>query len=305
MTEYGDEAAAQELRELRELLERGTPRPTAPVDRMERVRAKVVRRRQRRTAGAAALTLAGIAVAASLVPGPAQDGPVLEPSLPAASRGIVPQPASTDWSPPDVPKVGLTEELKAPSLAGLLLRTPRSWRTSVVQGPPALAFAGPPGTALPDGEACDAGATGRCAPDRDLPAGGVLVSLRLRDALEREGRNVSPGSVQDLRGERVAGSCRVMEGTRELVVWYATGRPKSSGASGGTSGRDGGDGQDSQDGRDGYLEARACLRGPSPQRLAEAGSILKGITFQKTGTPGNDPDDSHTGHPQQTKGTTK
>jgi hypothetical protein len=274
VTEQEKGQEGQEERELRELLERGTPRAVAPADRMERVREKAVRRRQRRTAGAAALAMAGVALAGGLLPGLLQDGGrAPSPTVPAASRGVLPAPESPGATPPPGPKIGLPVQVRVPLPVDLGIRTPEKWRTAVAEGTPAYAFAGSPGVWLPYGEKCADRGNEYCTPRKRLAPGGVLIAIRTRQSVEGEDLL---GTVREVS---LSKSCRTLNGSHELVVRYATGRTASTNPGG-------------KAGRDAYLEARACLAGPSGQRLAEAHAVLGGITPGKSGTPAKGADTS-------------
>jgi hypothetical protein len=267
--------------ELRELLERGTPRPPAPADRMARVREKVVRRRRRRAAGTAALTVAGVALAGTLVPGMLRDGGSRAPAPdlvpPAASRGAIP-PAPTPES--TMPGPGPTwarkqgtlfgETADVPGMANLL-RTPQEWSTSVVPGWPAYAFAGSPGVRLPaDGDPCGSRNNEYCAPVRAMDPGSALVALRALSGGEAApDGDALRGRVSEVPAVDLSKPCRGLRGTRELVVQYDMGMSRATGERVSTP--------RSEDER--YLEARACLADPSPQLVREAEAVLGSLDF--------------------------
>ncbi|MFI5803507.1 hypothetical protein [Streptomyces sp. NPDC051561] len=300
MTELPEEAEVPEApevpeeAEIRELLERGTPRSLAPSDRMERVRERVVRRRQRRTAAAAALAMAGVALAGGLLPGLLQDGRAPSaPTVPGASRGVLPVPESPGATPPPSPKAGLPVLVRLPMPVDLALRIPENWKTAMAKGDPAYAFAGSPGVWLPYGKSCGGRGSEYCTPGKGLATDGVLIAIRTWQVSESEGAPGPLGTVREAAD--FSKSCRTLNGTRELVVRYGTGRAASEGRP------------------DAYLEARACLSGPSEQRLAEAYAVLGGIIIGKSGTPdrGTDASDgtrapsSPAGTQHTTKGATK
>ncbi|MFE3599563.1 hypothetical protein [Streptomyces sp. NPDC059142] len=222
-----DGGGTAEERELRVLLERVAPRPAGPEDRLARVRERVVRgRRRRRSAGAAAVAVAGLALAGALLPGVVRGGP--ERVLPAATvpgpvTGVPGPDATAAPSPstardrsgetpvPDGARVGFAH------LGGLTLRPPSGWYAldpSPGDGPGAAAggFVSSRPFVPYDGS-CPAGRSGDCPPLRTLGPDGALVTLA------GQGADLPPGTVgarSELhRSEQVSGGCRRIGGTRE------------------------------------------------------------------------------------------
>ncbi|MFI1014640.1 hypothetical protein [Streptomyces sp. NPDC020965] len=189
--------------EMRLLLERLTPRPAAPDDRLEQVRERVRRRRRRRrAAGGAAGTVTALILAGTVLPSVVQDtSPPTRPALPAQT------PPQT---PPDEPST-----VAFPRLAGLSLRLPASWHaldmTIKAAGEPA-----PPGFFATEPLTQPASCTGKyrweCLPLRQLSPGGAIVTLSLWPGKHGADKARTEGhGLQDVRN--VAPACAKVGGT--------------------------------------------------------------------------------------------
>ncbi|MFJ1749014.1 hypothetical protein ACIOJD_22620 [Streptomyces sp. NPDC088116] len=120
---------ARDEDELRVLLERAVPRLPAPEGRLSQVRERVGRiRRRRRATGAAALTVTGLVLAGTFLPGALRgSGPESEPVPPAA-----PAPSTTSRA---VAHDGLVQFR---NVAGLILRLPKGWQA--LETPPGSGY---------------------------------------------------------------------------------------------------------------------------------------------------------------------
>lgn len=129
---------AREEQELRVLLERAVPRLPAPEGRLLRVRERAGRiRRRRRATGAAALTVTGLVLAGTFLPGALRgSGPESEPVLPAA-----PVPSTSSRA---VAHDGLVQFR---NVAGLVLRLPEGWQA--LEAPPGFGYDEAPESVIP------------------------------------------------------------------------------------------------------------------------------------------------------------
>ncbi|MFJ1582321.1 hypothetical protein ACIOC1_03285 [Streptomyces sp. NPDC088197] len=230
-----DERFAED--ELRDLLERAVPQLPAPVQRLERVKERALRRRRRRAVGMSAAVVVAVAAAGTVLPGlggaasaPAPPAVVTSLAPPASGSGGPTASASTatgpvDSGPSPTPSPGqttrATESASAasaavtyhfPELAGLDLRLPPGW-TTVVAPKTGDVFASSQALGLPT-DGCVKPLDGFCTPlVRTLTRGGALMMLTLRhskttvDKLNADGHPVTSSVV--------VSACRAVGGTAQ------------------------------------------------------------------------------------------
>jgi hypothetical protein len=188
----GLDAAEQELRVL---LERITPHPTAPDGRLGQVRERIQRRRRHRIAGAALLTGVVVALSSTLLPNAA--GP----------EGVEARPADQISSAASTAADRITEQ-RYQHMSGLVLHLPARWHSLALPPQPKEAMrpevfvSNVPVTAPP--RPCDGVGRPHCQPVQDLPSYGVLVTFvrwqvsSLSDEFMRDGQKPAPDEKLDV-----------------------------------------------------------------------------------------------------------
>ncbi|MBD0737151.1 hypothetical protein [Streptomyces sp. CBMA29] len=208
--------------DLRALLERAVPQLPAPVQRLERVKERALRRRRRRAAGMSATVVVAVAAAGLVLPGlggtsSAPLPPAVTSLAPPASGSAPTEPAPADPTPtrdaaepPSAASAAVTYHF--PELAGLDLRLPPGW-TTLVAPKTGDVFASSQALGLPT-DGCVKPLDGFCTPlVRTLTRGGVLMMLTLRhskvtvDKLNAASRPVTSSVVLS--------ACRAVGGTAQ------------------------------------------------------------------------------------------
>ncbi|HET6859801.1 MAG TPA: hypothetical protein VFH94_22255, partial [Streptomyces sp.] len=181
-------------RELRDLLERVVPRLPSPEGRMDGVRRRVARRRQRRTAGAAVLAVAGIALAGSLLPD----------ALRGSSQALPVPPATRPAAPSTTP----VPSVRYPGLGGLGVRLPDGWDGLSAPGKHPTGFAANVPMAAHKAP-CTLPPEQFCAPlmEKLGPGEGVIAFALRPDTLSDVGKESLFGDVQRQSGAGMTKSC--------------------------------------------------------------------------------------------------
>lgn len=212
----GPDAAEQELRVL---LERITPHPTAPDGRLGQVRERIQRRRRRRIAGAALLTGVAVALSSTLLPNAVRPENVEARPADRTSASASPETGGAPTAPSDGNSPTAADRLakeRFPHLSGLVLQIPAGWYSL---GPPPNRKAGMypeafvsnvPVTAPP--RPCEGVGWKPCQPVQDLPSYGVVITFvrwqgsSLSDELLRNGKKPKVDDVLDIECQGAGGA---------------------------------------------------------------------------------------------------
>lgn len=268
---HDDERDSRDERELRVLLERGVPRLPAAEGRMRRVRERVVRtRRRRRAVGGAVLTVAGLVLAGTLVPGlrgfASDDG---DRERAAGTGTDVASPAVPATAPAPGPSPTSLNTVTFTGLGGLTLRLPEDWTSLELPADPVhkadpmgLVSSTPFGAFDPD---CGQAEGEQCPPLGTLSKGETLLILTPMSAHGLDSRIQDPPGLESVGPP--SGLCRKLLGTREYAGLM--------------------DGHDSP-----YtaIEATLCVSGAEPEAVRAIRATLASAGFDATGaTPAPHP----------------
>ncbi|MEU5977461.1 hypothetical protein [Streptomyces sp. NPDC047315] len=212
----GPDAAEQELRVL---LERITPHPTAPDGRLGQVRERIQRRRRRRIAGAALLTGVAVALSSTLLPNAVRPENVearpADRTSASASPGTDGAPtAPSDGNSPTAADRFAKKHFQ--DLSGLVLHIPPGWHSLALPPQPKEAMrpevfvSNVPVTAPP--RPCDGVSWKPCQPVQDLPSDGVVITFvrwqvsSFSDEMMRNGEKPKVDDVLDVECQGAGGA---------------------------------------------------------------------------------------------------